>query len=231
MTAAVLKNRILQATSREFDERDYGATSFGNLLRQVPDLVEFDDTDRPPKARLLDTAAASPAVTSRIGSGRLRSDLWDAVLDYSSEGVYVWDGARAVSVSADEAVGKPQLPTISAAVLSGWRRDFAASHPGRDLDDWAERGLGTMALPGDLRRTWNQTLKSKVLETLEPWFDEQGMALPADVAPEAGSQPSAKDSPEAEDLRKFLLRCVAVMRPSELKAMQVPAAVALRART
>lgn len=230
MTVGVLKNRILQATAREFDERSYGAASFSRLLRQVPDLVELDDNARPPQVKLLVPVPTTPDVEGVVGSGRLRPDLWDAVLDYSSEGVYVWDGVRAVKVAADAAAGRLQLPTIEAEVMTDWRRDFAASHSGRDLDDWVERGLGTMALPSDLRRSWNLTLKSKVVEILEPWFAEHGLSLPVDISSAPSTQPPAKESQEAEDLRRFLLRCVAVMKPSELKAMQVPASVALRAK-
>jgi len=226
MTAAVLKNRILQATAREFDERSYGATSFSNLLRQIPDLVELDETDSPPKARLL--VPMPPA--SGVGSGHLRPDLWDSVLDYSSGGVYVWNGAQAVNVRAEEATGKPQLPTISAEILTKWRRDFAAANPDWDLNDWVERGLRTMMLSADLRKTWSLTLKSKVAEILEAWFKEQGMVPPADLSSDARTQPAAKESQEAEHLRRFLLRCVAVMRPAELKAIQIPASIALRAK-
>lgn len=231
MTAGVLKNRILQATAREFDESTFGVGSFTRLLHLIPDLVELDDTARPPLVRLLAQMPPATGGGNVVGMGRLRPDLWDAVLDYSSGGVYIWDGARAVNVGANEAEGRLQLPTITSAVMAAWRRDFADKHQERDLDEWVERRLGTMALPADLRRSWNLTLKSKVLEILKQWFVEQGLQLPADASSDPTARPSAKDSHEAEELRRFLLRCVAVMRPSELRAMQVPVAVALRART
>lgn len=230
MTVGVLKNRILQATAREFDERSFGAASFSGLLRQVPDLVELDDTARPPVARLLAPSSSATPAGSVVGGGRLRPDLWDAVLDYSSGEVYVWDGLQAVKVAPGEAAGKPQMPTIKAEVMADWRRGFAKAHPDRDLAEWVERGLGTMALPPDLRRPWNLTLKSKVVDILAPWFEQQGLSLPANASSDASTRPSAKESQEAEELRRFLLRCVAVMKPGELKAMQVPASVALRAK-
>lgn len=230
MTVGVLKNRILQATAREFDERSFGAASFSDLLRQVPDLVELDDAARPPVARLLAPSSSATPAGSVVGIGRLRPDLWDAVLDYSSGEVYVWDGVQATKVAPGEAAGKPQLPTIKAEVMAGWRRDFAKAHADRDLAEWVERGLGTVALPPDLRRPWNLTLKSKVVDILAPWFEQQGLSLPAIASFDASTRPSDKESQEAEELRRFLLRCVAVMKPGELKAMQVPASVALRAK-
>lgn len=231
MAAGVLKNRILQATAREFDERAYGAGSFTRLLQLIPDLVEVDHLAQPPAVRFLAHITPGPGDSHVVGMGRLRPDLWDAVLDYSSGGVYVWDGAKAVKANADEAADKPQLPTITAAVMAAWRRDFADRNEGRGLDEWVERGLGTMALPADLRRSWNATVKSKVIGILEPWFMEQGLQLPSDASSDPAARPSATESHEAEELRRFLQRCVAVMKPSELRAMQVPASVALRAKT
>lgn len=122
------------------------------------------------------------------------------------------------------------MPTINAEVMADWRRDFAKENPDRNLTEWVERGLGTMALPPDLQRPWNQTLKSKVVDILAPWFEQQGLSLPANASSDASARPSAKESQDAEELRRFLLRCVAVMKPGELKAMQVPASVALRAK-
>ena len=236
MTTAVLKNRILLATAREFDEHDYGATSFTEAIRQIPDLVELDETTRPPRARLIAPGDANGAEAQEgdsrpaIAAGRVRNDLWDAVLDYSSAGVYVWDGSRAVRVEADEVGDRPRLPTISSEDMAAWRQAFASEHADRQLDDWAERGLGTLALPADIRGPWNQVIKSNVLGILSAWFDKQGLELPADTLASSASKRPSSDHIEAEELRRFLLRCVAVMKPSELQAVQIPASVAFRAR-
>ncbi|ORV43085.1 OST-HTH/LOTUS domain-containing protein [Mycobacterium conspicuum] len=236
MTTAVLKNRILQATAREFDERDYGATSIIDAIRLIPDLVELDTTMRPPRVRLLsgdatdgtkDHPADSQPATS---AGRVRPDLWDAVLDYSSPGAFVWDGSKAVRVEADEVGDRPQLPTISAEDMAGWRQAFANQNADHQLNDWAQRGLGTFALPPELRRPWNHFIKSNVLNILSAWFDKQGLELPADTLTSSASKRPSSDHADAEELRRFLLRCVAVMKPSELKAVQIPASVAFRAR-
>lgn len=48
MTAAVLKNRVLQLTSRSFDEAALGFKNFTDLLDAMPDVVEVDRTARPP---------------------------------------------------------------------------------------------------------------------------------------------------------------------------------------
>jgi hypothetical protein len=98
------------------------------------------------------------------------------------------------------------------------------------LDDWAERGLGTLALPTDLRKPWNHVIKSNALNILSAWFEKQGLELPADTLASSVSKRPAPGQVDAEELRRFLSRCVAVMKPSELQAVQIPASVALRAR-
>lgn len=196
----------------------------------VPDLVVLDHAVHPPLVRLVGSPTTAGGLGNVSEQGRLRADLWDAVLDYSSGLTYVWDGTQAVKLGAGDNADGPCLPTISTEVMAGWRRDFAEAHPDRDLSDWVDRGLGTVALPVDLRKVWNLKLKTEVHAILVNWFAEQDIQLPNDISTNPSSRPSLGDSQEAEELRRFLLRCVAVMKPSELRAMQVPVAVALRAR-
>ncbi|MEE2854459.1 MAG: OST-HTH/LOTUS domain-containing protein [Actinomycetota bacterium] len=236
MTTGVLKNRILQATAREFDERDYGVTTFTEAIRLIPDLVELDETTWPLRARLIAPDAAEGAEAQEgkgqpiVGAGRIRTDLWDAVLDYTWDGVYVWDGSRAVRVAADEVGDRLRLPTISSDDMAAWRQDFANQHTDRELDEWVQHGHGTLALPPDLRKPWNQLVKSNAVDILSTWFRKQGLEMPEDTFASSASKRASPDHIEAEELRRFLLRCVAVMRPSELKAVQIPASVAFRAR-
>lgn len=236
MTTAVLKNRILDATAREFDERDYGATSITEAIRLIPDLVELDETARPPRVTLRPEVVADgpdghagPSQPA-LSAGRVRPDLWDAVLDYSSPGVSVWDGSKAVRVEENEVGDRPRLPTISADEMTDWRRTFANQNADHQLEDWAERGLGTLALPADLRKPWNHFIKSKALNVLSDWFEKRSLELPADTLASSASKHPSSEQTDAEELRRFLLRCVAVMKPSELKAVQIPASVALRAK-
>lgn len=236
MTTAVLKNRILDATAREFDERDYGANSIAEAIRLIPDLVELDDTARPPRVTLRPGVVANGAEDHMgqgqlaTSTGRIRPDLWNAVLDYSSPGVFVWDGSKAVGVEENEVGDRPRLPTISPADMTAWRRAFANQYADRQLDDWAERGLGTLALPPDLQKPWNYSIKANALNILSDWFEKQGLELPADALASSASKRPSSDQADAEELRRFLLRCVAVMKPSELKAVQIPASVAFRAK-
>lgn len=236
MTTAVLKNRILQATAREFDERDYGVDSIIDAIRLIPDLVELDETTRPPRVTLLleaaDEAMKDPANHSQpvTSAGRVRPDLWNAVLDYSSPGAFVWDGAKAIRVQEDEVGDRPRFPTISSEDMAQWRENFAAQNLDRNLDDWAARGLGTLALPADLRKPWNQIIKANTLSILSDWFEKQSLELPADLLASSALKDPNPDHADAEELRRFLMRCVAVMKPGELKAVQIPASVAFRAR-
>lgn len=236
MTTGVLKNRILQATAREFDERDYGVISFTAAIRLIPDVVELDETTHPLRVRLL--APSAPKVVEpaegenepAVPTARMRADLWAAALDYTWGGAYVWDGSSAVRVELDEVGEQPRLPTISSDDMAAWRQDFANLHPDRQLEDWVQRGRATLALPPDLRLPWNLLVKSKAIALLSDWFENQGLKLPPDMFASSTNKRMLADHAEAEELRRFLLRCVAVMKPSELKAVQIPASVAFRAR-
>lgn len=235
MTTAVLKNRILDATSRQFDERDYGATSITGAVRLIPDLIELDETTQPPRVTLLAKGAHRTKDHTRESqparsAGRVRPDLWDAVLNYSSPGAFVWDGSKAVRVEENEEHNRLRLPTISQDDMAAWRQTFAKQNADRQLDDWANRGLTTLGLPVDLRKPWNQFIKTNALNILSAWFDEQGIEPPADTLANSTSKRPSSDQADAEELRRFLLRCVAVMKPSELAAVQIPASVALRAK-
>ena len=84
MTVAVLKNRLLQMTNRTFDEKEFGADSFMQLVARHSDLVAIDRSTRPPtvvwSAAVDDEDTATKEATA---STRIRADLWRAVLDYS----------------------------------------------------------------------------------------------------------------------------------------------------
>lgn len=60
MTAAVLKNRILDMTGREFSEDRYGSPSFIHLVRRVPDLLEIVNA-RPPTLLRLRANVTTPS--------------------------------------------------------------------------------------------------------------------------------------------------------------------------
>ena len=52
MTIAVLKNRLLDLTAREFTEARYGATSFKDFVSHYPDILQLDDSVFPPVVEL-----------------------------------------------------------------------------------------------------------------------------------------------------------------------------------
>ena len=52
MTAAVLKNRLLEITSREFNEARYDASNFMEFVSRYPELLSVDDSEFPPVVTL-----------------------------------------------------------------------------------------------------------------------------------------------------------------------------------
>ena len=232
MTPAVLKNRLLDATDRTFDESDWNASSFAEFLKQFDDVVIPVPDSRPHQLRLVQGGSSSASEIRDIGSRRrIRPDLWDAILDYSSDLRYFWDGTRAVKVAPAEVSAGVELPTLDKGEFSEWRREFvrreSANHPGAaaHLASWLEKDQPLVALPRPLRTSWVIELKMRVLGRLEEWFQAKEIAPPDDLVydDELAERPNDPDP-----LRERVLSAVRVMSREELEALQLPATVLMR---
>jgi OST-HTH/LOTUS domain len=234
MTSAVLKNRLLDMTERRFDERRYGYDRFSDLLRALQDVLSVDWERKPPSVSL-----RSETSEAEVGA-RLKRDLWQAVMDYSSGLEYVWDtNTGRARPRQQEERDLPALPTISREELAAWRREFAKSlaqvGPQQEINDrirhWAEAGLSTSALPREVRGEWNRTLRERAAARLRSWFQDQHLAIPPGFIV-VGSGPMttdlADDSLEAE--REFVLTAIEAMSADELRGLLLPARAAFRAK-
>jgi hypothetical protein len=240
MTDAVLKNRILGATGRAFDESSFGARTFREFLQRYGELITIDTTTRPPTVALKDPNAFLATQTASVEDSRtrVRRDLWMAVLDFSSGLVYVLDDEIAVGIPSetyDNAAHGPRMPTIDADTLGAWRTAFVGEHTDRRTPDdvrdrlggWSEDGTrGDWMVPQPLRRAWNAELKLRVVETLTTWFSENGLPMP-DNALETRS--AGGDTGYVEQLRALAVRVVRAMTQAELEELRLPAAALLRA--
>lgn len=245
MRSAVLKNRLLDLTSGEFDERRWQTPTFRHFLALFPTLISVDATQRPPIVELLRDAvdsgsgqAVSASKRAFSSRERIRPDLWRAILDYSSGAKYVWDADSGLAepVGPNEHDPRPTLPTIDQDTLAAWRGEFATEQLGivpanqKDvIEGWRDPSLPTSYLPARLRGIWNGELKRHVLELLEAWYSENDLPLPDDVLverPERGA-PAVGD---AEVLRQLVMDSVSVMTRDELERLDLPAAAILRAR-
>lgn len=226
MTTAVLKNRILQATERTFDESDYEASSFLELVARYPDLVRVDPQAVPTKLHWLPASDQAGERPESLSARRIREDLWRAVLDYSSGREYEWDPATGQARPVVSAERSLRLPSISKPELQELRRKFASENPAMDpveqsrIHEWAESGLG-IRLPQRLQGEWNATLKREVVNRLSEWFSQTTFRQP-DLM---GSSPQRA---EAKDLRAFVQECVSMMSQAELRSLQLPAHVMMR---
>lgn len=234
MTPAVLKNRLLDATDRTFDESDWNASSFAEFLKQFDDVLAPVPDSRPPQIRLVQGESFSAQREIRdIGSKRrIRPDLWDAVLDHSSDLRYFWDGKRAVQVAPDEDPVGVELPTLDKSEFSEWRHEFvrreSLNHPRARarLVSWLEKDQPLVALPRPLRTSWVVELKMRVFGRLEDWFQAEGIAPPDDLVYDddlAGSPDR-----DADALRERVLAAVRAMSREELETLQLPATVLMR---
>jgi hypothetical protein len=232
MTPAVLKNRLLDATNRTFDESDWNASSFAEFLEQFDDVVDSVPYSRPPQIKLVqDESSSAPQEIRDIGSRRrIRPDLWDAILDYSSDLRYFWDGTRAVKIAPGEVSAGVELPTLDKSEFSEWRREFVrregAKHPPARvrLVSWLEKDQPLVALPRPLRTSWVVELKMRVVGRLEDWFQAKGIAPPDDLV----YDDELAESPDADPLRERVLAAVRAMTREELETLQLPATVLMR---
>ncbi|MDX6626572.1 MAG: hypothetical protein QOE56_1561 [Solirubrobacterales bacterium] len=239
MTAAVLKNRILDLTDRGFREGDWGATSFRGFLQLFSNLVDIDTSAKPPVVRWIgaegDEAAPAAGADFQLGPHRrIRDDLWIAVLDYSSGQAYFWDGRGAAAGSTDDVATSATslLPTLTREDFAAWRAEFVemalAENPMAEtaLVSWRDSEAGTAALPRPFRSVWIGELKGKVLSRLLDWFAEQSLEPPSDLVQDAPFR-RAEDA-QTEEMRELIVKCVGIMSRSQLEELRLPANVVLR---
>lgn len=238
MSLAVLKNRMLQLTRKQFQEVDYGATSFLALLQSVPDTVRIDAT-HPVTIELISIPGGDHEIEApTLESKRIREDLWRAALDYSSGVRYLWDGVDGVARIAAEGEEGRILPSATREELALWRKEFVEQNANSEFTDderdrlrrWCDEAQSTYFLPGKLRGPWNGELKRRVRGRLEAWFLAQGLAVPSDLVVSTQPRVSEIVKESVEDLRNLVLRCVRAMTHEELRALSLPPAAVLRAR-
>lgn len=237
MTTAVLKNRLLSLTDFRFDLRAYGVDGVADFAALAPDTVEVD-RDRPyPVVRLRGYLSGSTPETHPIRStgSRLRSDLWQAIFDYSRDEGYVWDGVRKIALPRTTEVDGPSLPTLTGTEFDEWREAFVKLHEtqvhGASLDQlqtWATNRLPTRLLPRALQPLWYEELKNKAVARLREWFAANGIPEPADLLGTRALAASSHFSTEIEALRQVVQASVARMTADELRSLQLPASAVAR---
>jgi len=228
MTSAVLKNRLLQAKP-DFKEADYGASRFVEFVALFNDLVSIDATQNPPLVRFLSAGKAS-----FVPSGRLRSDLWRALVDHRGSLRYVWDAGQGIARPVGAGETGPFLPTLTEDDLKALRRKFVdAEKPGlgsedsTHLADWEAQGLTNRALPPALQGRWNGVVKREIVGRLEKWFAEAHLPLPQLFA-DARSAPVEPSRKPTSSLHDFVRRCIEEMSDAQLSQLAIPAEIAFR---
>jgi hypothetical protein len=239
MTVAVLKNRMLLQSQRQFRESDYGANNFTGFVESLPDLLRLDSTAHTPTVQLVDAEVETlgglrPANAATV-SGRVRADLWAAALNFSGRR-YVWDvdlgRARAAGPGDD---GRPTARSVESETMLGWRREFAAlldqdrseAHR-RTIDRWVASGAPAL-LPSSAQSSWYAFLKARVADHLRSWFAEAQIGPPHDLVVDIHRR-AAEGASDAEDLRQVMIDCVRVMSMAELSEIRVSLQVVARLR-
>ena len=230
MDVGVLKNRILDITNRSFRESDYGVTTFMEFVGNHDNILELDDTRRPP-AVTLKGVHQEPEAASKSVHTQVRPDLWQAVMDFSGNAQYIWDNDEGVAKPATEcAAGGATMPTITAEQFTKWKMAFAGSVDDAEQDarfkDWVEKLRPATFLSAHVRHRWNGHLKKEVEAHLSAWFQQQRLPLPRILVE---TKDGARRSPD-DELRRRLIACVRSMTRDELERVQIPSSALLRVK-
>ncbi len=233
MTLAVLNNRLLQMTDHRFRPQDFGAKdlkAFASLLHPYLRLVgepnrpavewtsASDSTasdSAPPSAAHGNTSvtgptqvAVNPSAPPQGEAGRVRKDLWMAIMDYSSGRPYIWDasaGRARVAQANDE--GALRMPTLTMVELAEWRFSFVEANKGQlqgqalvSAQRWQEQGLPTTYLPFTLQQLWNKELALRVKQRLQDFFSRlnQGGAIDTEEVSASSRAEAERAALEAE---------------------------------
>lgn len=253
MRLPVLKNRLLELTRGEFDEKDYGWPNLRFLSEAFPDLLEFSpidihgavslvgEQDLPTphvpethsaaaladRATLDNEASGGTAPIAHV-DGKIRPDLWDAVVDYASGDTYVWDTSKCLALKTAATDTRPRFPTISSDDVHRWRTAAASEWSQRNPDSaeiadaWVEDPR--TPVPSSLRTAWNGFQKSSVLKILDGFFDNHQLERPANVV-------ASKDRRSGSghvDAKHVAMRAIEIMTDDELDSLQLPVRVVLR---
>lgn len=241
MKIAVFKNRLLQLSKGKFDESNHGVRTFREMLESLHHKVSIEgdevvlkeapgtDSGQAPSPTQLpapvdqDPSGTGPSVSNKE---RIRRDLWQAAVDYSSDTTYAWDPETLRARPRREG-DLLVLPTVSPGEYQAWRTEFGAEHGAEKLARWTS-GRGSMKeLPMSLRGAWSSFLRSNVQQRLTTWFANNNLQAPEIV--EVVPVPSPSTTNE-DALREFVLSCVKLMTVEELERLPIPALASLRVR-
>ena len=233
MTTAVLKNRLLTITDREFSETAYGASSLTDFVSRYSDMLDLDSLKFPMEVELKQNERA------RLGLGyepsarrnvRIKGELWRAIFDRSSGNTYYWLADLGIVGTSPTSGNCPILPTVNAETDKKWRQAFLESLPSipQDARDWAGSLLPLSQLPQDLRHQWNRTQTENAYQLLLSWFKEQGVDPPSDFVTEIEPRQESRVA-ELEALRRLVQRVVHEMTEEELAQLPLPPRAIFRA--
>lgn len=237
----VLKIKLLDKTGGQFNEQDYGWPNLKFLPGGYPDLLELDLTTKhgaaafvglPSRAVAVPRRAegeegASASVRDATKGRQVRRDLWNAVVDYASGNVYVWDQPVGQAVASDNPNSdhRPVFPTVAPAEVRQWRRecaeDWRQTHAASDRLAAVERWVDSPRehVPASLISLWRQVQRARVVRIVQDFFVEQDLAVPHDAFPLTRPEPSAASQ------RQLLVRAIDVMSDKELSEVKLPLGV------
>lgn len=235
MTVAVLKNRLLQLTERQFTEASYGATNMIEIASKFSDHLLIDESVQPPTVVFRESSSTSFEPSGPGRGFKVREDLWNGIVDYASGRTWYWIGEEAVADSPGEGSNAPVLPTLTENDMQSWRDEFASAHlehlddrEAAHLERWRSGRGRTSELPKSLRSAWNERLKSAVADRINNWFNDRDEPAPLDLLVRSIKTRTPDKTEEPGSLRTFVNGCIAEMTDAELGSLALPSVVVHR---
>lgn len=243
MAVPVLKNRLLELSSKKFREADYGSPNIWHLVTKFPNLLATEGVRPREHVRILQPhrvemdARETPGILDPAATSRIRPDLWQAMFDYASQKTYVWDEVtgRARVRSERDRADIPVVPTLSAEDMNDLRQEFVhvqeavSDHDRERLEEWVRTSGPTVALPRLYRSLWNAHLKSHAANKLRAFFLAAGLDVPKDLLGRADD--AVEPEREVERERRLAHRYIDAMTADELSRLSIEMAVILRVPT
>ena len=155
------------------------------FVQSISDYLRFDSSTFPATVELISAAKLGAEEGNSAGDtrgpmtekpsttydrGRIRDDLWQAVIDWQINISYVWDpGGQCVKKVRQPAPEVDVLPRLSKAEFDALRNSFTENVAGsledkdrKKLQAWRAHKLPTNQLPKEVLTIWYKSLTNEV---------------------------------------------------------------------
>jgi len=229
----------LHRQETSFSPAAYGATKLSELLRDLPEIGEIEDTGSRARFRFSGARPAVAITPSPPPRRTLREHLWRAATDFAApvDGWKVDLATGEIDTPDHERVAaEPEryldVPRLGADFQKDLLRRFISDLAAGELErldaellpaDWRKRAQELLDRLG-LNQRWAAYRRERIAETLQEWGRAHGLDV------EARAHREAVRLNTSDSLRAFLHRAIDALDDGELRLVQLPATFCRRAQ-